>query len=260
MPWQFVAAGAVLGLVIMIGGCADIGLKGPPPPPDAILMPTGPATVESECRGLKGRLVDGSNRPVVIGGEIRRVSATLPNDGWCEVTGVLGSGVRQFVHMPPRVERRRADLNASSFDMHFVMVELAFLPPPAGSVTYPPIETLRASFAGALQGGRGPVTGPGSGLTALVRRGAKAEVGPIDPATGCFPVNLEGDTRAPNNTPRHFEMRSHVCVTTVGAGAAASLQLLQEWTPGAPDVSERVQDYRRTSELLFASMRLRGAP
>lgn len=251
-----------LGVVAMAGvllsACADGQGKGPPrlSTPE----PPGAATAESECRALQGRIVSGTDRRVTIGGEIRRVSAILPGEGWCEVTGVPVSDIRQFVHMPPRVERRRAAPNASAFDMHFVMVELAFQPPPAGSVTYLPIETVRARFADALQAGRGPTAGPGSGLTALVRRGAKAEVGAVDPATGCFPVSMDGDMRAPNGTPRHFEMRSRVCVTTAGAGAAATLQILQEWTPGTPGVPERVEAYRGAAERLFASLRLRGAP
>ncbi|WP_144183344.1 hypothetical protein [Elioraea rosea] len=97
-------------------------------------------------------------------------------------------------------------------------------------------------------------------MTALIRGGAKAEVGAVDRATGCFPVSMDGDMPAPNNRPRHFEMRSRVCVTTAGPGAAARLQLLQEWTPGAPDVPERAQAYRGSAERLFASMRLGCAP
>ncbi|WP_144183338.1 hypothetical protein [Elioraea rosea] len=211
-------------------------------------------------RALQGLVVAGSDRRVAIGGEIRQVSAILPGEGWCEVTGVLGSSIRQFVHMPPRVEWQRANRDASSFDMHFEIVELAFLPPPAGSATYLPIEPVRARFADALHGGGGPGTGLGSGLTAPVRRGAKADVGLVDPATGCLPVSMDGDMPVPNETPRRFEMRSRVCVTQAGVDAAATLQLLQEWTPCSPGKSERVQAYRGTAERLFASMRLGGAP
>jgi hypothetical protein len=167
--------------------------------------------------------------------------------------------MRQFVHMPPRVERRQTNRDVSPFDMHFVMIELALLPP-AGDGSYPPVETVRAGYADALRPGQGPTSGPGSGLTGLIRRGARADVGAVDPATGCFPLAMEGDMPAPGNRVRHFEMRSRVCVATAGSGAAATIQLLQEWTPGAPGIAERVPAYHDAADRLFASVRLGGGP
>jgi hypothetical protein len=69
---------------------------------------------------------------------------------------------------------------------------------------------------------------------------------------------MEGDLSAPGNRVRHFEMRSRVCVATAGAGAAATVQLLQEWAPDAPDISARYQQYERAADRLFASVRLGG--
>lgn len=250
---------AVASALVILSACADETAKGTSPPDQASVRPQGGATAESECRALQGSIVSGSDRAVTVRAAGRQVSAILPGEAWCEVPVPPASNIRQFVHMPPRLEQRRVAPNASAFDMHFVMIELALLPP-AGGGTYPPVEAVRAGYANALRPGQGPISGPGSGLTGLIRRGARAEVGAIDPATGCFPVSMDGDMLAPNQTPRRFEMRSRVCVTQVGTGAAATLQLLQEWTPGAPDAPERVQAYHGSAERLFASMRLGGAP
>jgi hypothetical protein len=201
------------------------------------------------------------DRPVALDGQARQVTVMLPGEAWCEVR-VAGRGnlpMRQFVHMPPRVERRLTDREASPFDMHFVMIEMA-LPPPSGDGPYPPVETVRAGYAAALRPGQGPTSGPGSGLTALIRMGARADVGAVDQATGCFPVTMEGDVPAPGNRLRHFEMQSRVCVATAGAGAAATIQLLQEWAPDAPDAPARRDHYRRVAERLFASIRMGAAP
>jgi hypothetical protein len=246
--------GAIAAAAVALSACADGQANGP-----TALPGDGAITAESECRSLNGRLVSGTDRAVTIRAGDRQVSATLPGEAWCEVQFMQAGNMRQFVHTPPRVERRRAESNATPFDMHFVMIELALLPP-GGSGAYPSAEIVRSGYADALRPGQGPAPGPGSGLTGLIRRGAKADVGAVDPATGCFPVTMDGDMPAPANRVRHFEMRSRVCVATAGAGAAATIQLLQEWGPGDRDVSARVQAYRGEAERLFASLRLGGAP
>ena len=79
-----------------------------------------------------------------------------------------GGTIRQFVHMSPRVERRRANRDASAFDMHLVMIDLAFVPRRGGWLLR---EAVRARFADALSRAPRAKTGPGSGLTDCRQRG-----------------------------------------------------------------------------------------
>jgi hypothetical protein len=255
-------------VLAMLTGCAvseplpAAAQSAPHTKPEALAPAAPRMPAEEECARISGRLVEGQQAAVSFRMGASAFGITLPGQGWCEIR--MGPAyARVFVNVGPRVDARRANRNASPWDMDFVAVQVAPYADARGVGGAADLRERLRRIIEAYGGGRS------GGFLDLTRRpGVRTEIGEVEPGNSCVPLRIAGelpaglDPTTGTNAPhaRRFVARARFCLAPPPLEGAALIVVLHETTAADRTAQARTPRYDALAEAVTGSLVFGAAP